>query len=90
MKDRSGTPALMPEDHTKPSKELDLLRALADFRLATVPLLVARLGIPEQMVRRRCRKLADDGLLKAFPRDLGWGRGRPEWMYSLTVEGVGP
>jgi len=74
----------------KTSRDLDLLQVLADFRLATAPLLAERLGISEQMVRRRCRMLADRGLLEAIPRNPGRGRGRPEWVYSLTSAGVGP
>jgi len=50
--------------------------------------LAQRLGVSEQMIRRRSRNLADCGLLKAMPRNPGQGRGRPEWIYSLTSEGV--
>ena len=56
-------PVLLLKYEMKTSRDLDLLRVLADFRLATAPLLAERLGISEQMVRRRCRKLANDGLL---------------------------
>ena len=73
----------------KTNKELNLLRVLAEFRLATVSLLAAWLEVSEQMIRRRCRQLADRGWVKALPRNPGRGRGRPEWIYSLTSAGVG-
>lgn len=69
------------------SKDMALLENLADLRLATAPLLAARLGTSEQMIRRRCRKMTTSGLLKTFPCGLGQGRGRPEGVYSVTTEG---
>jgi len=72
----------------KTSKNLDLLRVLADFRLATPPLLASGLGTSEQMVRRRCRQLAGHGFIKVDPRSPGQGRGRPEIVYSLRPAGV--
>ena len=41
------------------------------------------------MIRRRCRDLTNEGLLKVVPRNPGRGRGRPEWVYSLKPAGVG-
>ena len=72
------------------TKDLDLLRVLAEFRLATTPLLARRLGTSEQMIRRRCLELTQDGLIKAIPRNPGQGRGRPKLVYSLTSKGVQP
>lgn len=68
--------------------DLPLLRALAEFRLATAPLLAAQLETSEQMVRRRCRRLEGWNLVRVQPGQLGRGRGRPEWVYSLQPEGV--
>lgn len=70
------------------AKDLVLLQTLADFRLATVPLLAARLDISEQMIRRRCRRMSRCGFLTTCPRNSGHGRGRPEWVYSVTPAAV--
>jgi DNA-binding MarR family transcriptional regulator len=81
MNHNQGTPILL-------AKDLVLLQTLADFRLATVPLLAARLGISEQMIRRRCRRMSRCGFLTTCPRNSGYGRGRPEWVYSVTPAAV--
>ena len=79
----------------KTTKDLDLLRVLADFRLATTPLLAARLGISEQMIRRCCSRMANSGYLSAFPRSLGQGgtllslpRKKEQWKTKFFM-GIG-
>lgn len=69
------------------TKEKVLLRAAAEFRLATASHLSEWLATSEQMVRRRARTLVGRGLLKTTSRGFG-RRGRPESVLSLTEQGV--
>lgn len=69
------------------TNDLEFLCALAEFRLATTPILAARMGTSEQMIRRRCRRLTDSGDLMVIPSPPGHGRGRPECVFSPALRG---
>ena len=70
------------------AKDLSLLDAVAEFRVATVTQLATWLDTSEQMVRRRCCRLVKLEFLEQRQRGYGRGRGRPEGIFSVTADGV--
>jgi hypothetical protein len=75
------------EDMPTP-KEVEMLLALAELRLASSNQLAAWFGVSEQMIGRRVNKLICLGLIQSFPRGRDSGRGRPEQVYAITDSGT--
>ncbi|VGO13489.1 hypothetical protein PDESU_02046 [Pontiella desulfatans] len=73
----------MPAD-----KDINLMVVAAELRVSTPIQLAQFLDTSEQMVRRRTRRLAADGLLNIGSRGIGRRRGRPENLFSVTESGV--
>ena len=69
-------------------RKLDMLQHLAEHRLLTVSQIEELFSTSNAMVRRYGGQLADAGLVVCSSRGLGRSQGRPENVYSLTVEGV--
>ena len=69
-------------------KDLEMLTALAELRLATTSQLAAWLPSSERIVRRRAARLVQMGLAQSLPGTPARGRGRPQWTYAVTGRGV--
>lgn len=69
-------------------KDIDLLAVAAELRISTPIQLGQFLNTSEQMIRRRTRRLAENGLLNIGSRGIGRRRGRPENLFSVTESGV--
>jgi hypothetical protein len=70
------------------AKDVETLRALAEYRLMTVPQLLWVCGFSGlQMTRRRLAALEDAGLVGSENRGYGRHQGRPEKVFSLAQAG---
>lgn len=69
-------------------REMELLRPLADFRMLTFTQLNVLSAKSPRTIRRRMKQLVDDGLAEALPVAISQGRGRPEGVFGVGVEGL--
>jgi len=65
-----------------------LLTSVGEYRVLTVKQLSALRQRSFQVIRRRIRDLADEGLITIRMQGYGHGRGRPEDLISLTAKGT--
>jgi hypothetical protein len=69
-------------------QDRDILVAMAEYRVLPVRHLRLLRRRNDRALRRRLRRLQDEGLIRTSTSGLGRGRGRPEQVLSLTPAGV--
>lgn len=69
-------------------QDRDILATMAEYRVLPVRHLRLLHGRNGRALRRRLRRLQDEGLMQTSTGGLGKGRGRPEQVLSLTPAGV--
>jgi hypothetical protein len=66
------------------NKNLDLLRALADYQLLTITQATVLFFASRQMARRHFRELYHEGLIEISYQDLNKTKGKPEGLIRLS------
>ena len=65
-----------------------IIESLAEYRTLTPTQITTFYQRSQQVVWRRLRALEKEGLIQTIRYELGRGRGRPERLFGLTVQGV--
>lgn len=67
--------------------DYDIIKCLAEYRILSVSQIAAVFRKSRQVMRRRCRELKLQGVIKVN-NELGQSFGRPERLFALTERGV--
>ncbi len=74
--------------HRIDKHQIELLRALADFRMLTFSQINALGSKSPRTTRRRMKELVDGGFAEALPVSVSQGPGRPEGVYGVSQGGL--
>ncbi len=68
--------------------DYEIIKYLAEYRILPIPQLAAVFRRSKQAIRRRCRELRGEGVIKVTNNELGQNVGRPKDLFGLTERGV--
>ena len=68
--------------------QIELLRALADFRILTFSQINALASKSPRTTRRRMKELVDGGFAETLPVSISQGPGRPEGVFGVSPKGL--
>ena len=69
------------------NRDYEFIRQLAKYRMLSVSQLAAVLQRSEQVIRRRCRELKRNAVIRVNDK-LGQNTGRPKSLFALTEHGI--
>ncbi len=68
--------------------DYEIIKYLAEYRILPISQLAVVFRRREQVIRRRCRELKSEGLVKVTNNELGQNVGRPKGLFGLTEQGI--